>query len=133
VAIRRLLAETYVEALRDGPYGWIDDVFALRSGWGFDLARIAVPVRLWHGELDSLSPVSHSRWLATRIPGAEVQVQAGLAHFGAVEILPQILAWLKAGFLDSAAWRAQPAAVGWAADTSGRVWIDDPVQMPPLA
>jgi pimeloyl-ACP methyl ester carboxylesterase len=98
MAIRRLLADTYAEALRAGPYGWIDDVFALRIRWGFDFGGITVPVRLWHGEEDSFSPVSHTRWLAMRIPGAEVQVQAGLAHFGAVEILPRILAWLKAGF-----------------------------------
>jgi pimeloyl-ACP methyl ester carboxylesterase len=99
VAMRRLLADTYVEGLKEGPYGWIDDVFALRQPWGFDLAEIKVPVRLWHGEDDSFSPVSHTRWIADRIPGAEMQVQPGAAHFGAVEILPQILAWLKAGFV----------------------------------
>ena len=53
-------------------------------------------------------------------------------HFGAVEILPQILAWLKVGFLDSAAWRAQFAAANRPPDPSGRMWIDDPVQMPPF-
>ncbi|MET7946109.1 alpha/beta hydrolase [Micromonospora sp. NPDC005324] len=94
VAIRRLLTDMYSEALRTGPEGWIDDVLAIRRGWGFDLGAIRAEVRLWHGEQDRFSPVEHSHWLASRIPRAEVQVQPGAAHFGAVEILPQTLTWL---------------------------------------
>jgi pimeloyl-ACP methyl ester carboxylesterase len=96
IAIRRLLTETYVEALRQGPFGWIDDVSAFRSGWGFRLPEITGPVLLWHGADDNFSPVSHARWLAGQIPGAEIQIQARTAHFGAVEVLPEILSWLVA-------------------------------------
>jgi pimeloyl-ACP methyl ester carboxylesterase len=95
-AIRRILADTYVEALREGPDGWFDDVIALRGGWGFALGSIKAPVLLWHGEDDRFSPVSHTRWLAEHILGAEMQVQRATAHFGAVEILPEILGWLTA-------------------------------------
>ncbi|WP_433130737.1 alpha/beta fold hydrolase [Micromonospora sp. CA-240977] len=94
VAIRRLLTDMYAEALRHGPEGWIDDVLAIRRGWGFDLGAIRAEVRLWHGEQDRFSPVEHSHWLASRISRAQVQVQPGAAHFGAVEILPQTLTWL---------------------------------------
>ncbi|MEV4350737.1 alpha/beta hydrolase [Actinoplanes sp. NPDC049596] len=96
VMYRRMLSASYAEALRVGPYGWIDDVLAFRGDWGFTLDRIVPPVRLWHGADDTFSPASHSRWLADRIPGAEVHVQYGAAHFGAVEVLPRILAWLTA-------------------------------------
>ncbi|MET7750824.1 alpha/beta hydrolase [Micromonospora sp. NPDC005367] len=102
VVIRRLLTDMYAEALRHGPEGWIDDVLAVHRSWGFDLGAIRLPVRLWHGEQDRFSPVSHSRWLAARIPTAEVQVQPGAAHFGAVEILPQTLAWLTTPALAAA-------------------------------
>ncbi|MEV0132780.1 alpha/beta hydrolase [Dactylosporangium sp. NPDC050688] len=94
-SIRRLLAETYAEALRLGADGWIDDALALRGNWGFDLGDITAPVRLWHGEDDNFSPVSHTRWLARQLARCEVQVQPGAAHFGAMEILPQMLDWLK--------------------------------------
>jgi pimeloyl-ACP methyl ester carboxylesterase len=97
VEIRRQLLATYAEGVRHGPFGWIDDVFALREWWGFRLEAIACPVRLWHGADDNFSPPSHSRWLARKIPGAEVQVQARTAHFGAVEVLPEILVWACAG------------------------------------
>lgn len=98
VAMRRLLAATYAEALRHGPYGWIDDLHAFRTDWGFNLEDIIGEVRIWHGADDSFSPVSHAHWLAARIARSVVQIQPGTAHFGAMEVLPEILAWLIAGY-----------------------------------
>jgi pimeloyl-ACP methyl ester carboxylesterase len=95
--IRSMLVRNFAEALRASPAGWIDDVLAFCSPWGFDPAAIAVPVLLWHGEGDVFSPASHARWLADRIPGAQVLVQPGAAHFGALDVLADILRWLAAG------------------------------------
>jgi len=95
VAIRRLLTDTYVEAVRESVAGWIDDLRALRHPWGFDPSQITSPVLLWHGADDMFSPVSHTRWLGARIPKSTVEVQSGTAHFGAVEALPRVLAWVK--------------------------------------
>jgi pimeloyl-ACP methyl ester carboxylesterase len=95
--IQSMLIETYAEALRTSDYGWIDDALAFCSPWGFDPASVSVPVLLWHGDSDVFSPASHARWLADRIPGAAVVVQAGAAHFGALDVLPDILRWLSAG------------------------------------
>ncbi len=53
-------------------------------------------VLLWHGEEDVFSHAEHSRWLAKHIPAATIEVQPGAAHFGAVEILPKLLARMKA-------------------------------------
>jgi pimeloyl-ACP methyl ester carboxylesterase len=97
-AMRRLITDTYAEAVRFGGHGWVDDALAFRREWGFRLADVTGEVLLWHGADDSFSPVAHTLWLASQIPQARVQVQAGTAHFGAVEILPQVLAWLVAGF-----------------------------------
>ena len=94
--IRSMLVKTYAEALRTSAYGWIDDALAFCSPWGFDPAAVTVPVLLWHGASDVLSPASHARWLAERIPGATVVVQAGAAHFGALDVLPDVLRWLSA-------------------------------------
>jgi len=95
--IRSMLIESYAEALRTSDYGWIDDVCAFSSPWGFDPATVTAPVLLWHGAGDVFSPASHARWLADRIPNAAVVVQAGAAHFGALDVLPDILRWLCAG------------------------------------
>jgi pimeloyl-ACP methyl ester carboxylesterase len=95
LAMRRLLTETYQEAVRKGGDGWVDDVVALRRPWHFDLATIKVPVLLWHGANDVFSPVAHTCWLAQQIPGAVVAVQPDAAHFSALEIMPSVLAWIK--------------------------------------
>jgi pimeloyl-ACP methyl ester carboxylesterase len=91
--IRSKLVETYAEAMRTSDYGWIDDALAFCSPWGFDPAAVRVPVLLWHGANDVFSPASHARWLADRIPSATVIVQAGAAHFGALDMFPDILRW----------------------------------------
>jgi len=95
VAIWRQLTDAYAEAFREGADGWIDDVLAFRRPWGFDLTKITVPVRFWHGADDVFSPISHTCWLAGQIPHAEVELQQGAAHFNAVEILPRVLAQMK--------------------------------------
>ena len=95
-AFRRLLTSSYREAVRCGPFGWIDDVLALNRPWGFDLEKIAIPVQLWHGQDDVFAPVHHAHWLAEHIPNAQVDVQARAAHFTAMVVLPRILARLKA-------------------------------------
>jgi pimeloyl-ACP methyl ester carboxylesterase len=94
--IRSMLLDTYAEAVRTSGYGWIDDAIAFAAPWGFDPATVTIPVLLWHGASDNLSPVSHARWLAERIPSAAVVIQAGAAHFGALDVLPDILRWLSA-------------------------------------
>lgn len=95
VPLRRQLHDTYKEAVRCGAYGWIDDVLAFRRPWEFDLGKIENPVLLWHGDEDVFSPLSHTHWLSENIPGAEVVIQPGAAHFDAVRILPKILARMR--------------------------------------
>ncbi len=91
--IRRQLIENYAEAVRYSADGWIDDVVAFSNPWGFDPADIRIPTMLWHGANDRFSPVGHLRWLAARIPSAIAIVQPGMAHFGAIGVLPDVLRW----------------------------------------
>jgi pimeloyl-ACP methyl ester carboxylesterase len=92
--IRAKLVKNFAEALRDSADGWIDDALAFTSPWDFDVSTISVPVLLWHGEKDVFSPVTHTRWLADRIPTAIGTIFPGKAHFGALEVVPDTLSWL---------------------------------------
>jgi pimeloyl-ACP methyl ester carboxylesterase len=94
VGIRRTLAATYAEALKYGADGWLDDMMALRTGWNFEFDDVRCPMLLWHGADDNFSPVSHTHWLRKRIPQAEMRIEAGAAHFGAVKVLLKIFDWL---------------------------------------
>jgi pimeloyl-ACP methyl ester carboxylesterase len=92
--IRALLVKNYAEAVRISADGWYDDILAFCSPWGFEPSGIDVPVLLWHGEDDRFSPVSHTRWLAREIPHATAAVEPGSAHFGALQVMPDVMSWL---------------------------------------
>ncbi|WP_412538888.1 alpha/beta hydrolase [Longispora sp. K20-0274] len=93
--IQDMIGRAFTEAVRPGPTGWIDDVSALfGEPWGFDPEEITHPVRLWHGALDTLVPVSHAHWLAARIPSAELTCDPDTGHAGHFDATPAMLRWL---------------------------------------
>jgi pimeloyl-ACP methyl ester carboxylesterase len=94
VVIRRQLKASFAEALRDGIAGWTDDLLALHRDWGFRLAEVKAPAFLWHGADDRFAPVENTYWLAEQLAHPEVEVDRDAGHFGAVEALPQVLAWI---------------------------------------
>jgi pimeloyl-ACP methyl ester carboxylesterase len=93
-SLRAMLAQTFAEAVRASADGWIDDNMAFCAPWGFDVSHIRVPVLLWHGAEDTYSPATHTQWLAQHIPTATATIQPGAGHFGAYEVLPEVLSWL---------------------------------------
>jgi pimeloyl-ACP methyl ester carboxylesterase len=98
--IRTLLAQNFFEGLRISAEGWIDDVLAFCSPWEFDVSKIKAEIYLWHGGRDVFSPASHTKWLADRIPRAKVKFAPDRAHFGALEVVPDVLSWLSAPMPD---------------------------------
>jgi pimeloyl-ACP methyl ester carboxylesterase len=55
--------------------------------WGFRVEEVGVPVRLWHGTEDRLTPPEMARWLAERLPDARIDWLEGAGH----------AAWLRHG------------------------------------
>jgi pimeloyl-ACP methyl ester carboxylesterase len=89
------LAASTREGLLPGSQGWWDDVCAMTSAWGFDLAGIRVPVLLLHGDQDQFVPFGHGRWLAAHIPGAEARLLPGDGHLTLLaRRIPEVHAWL---------------------------------------
>lgn len=74
------LAEIFRESVRNGTWGWYDDEVALVSPWGFDVGDIIVPVAVWQGSEDRMTPPGHGAWLATRVPGVHAHLLSGHGH-----------------------------------------------------
>ncbi|MFE0462081.1 alpha/beta fold hydrolase [Kitasatospora sp. NPDC058965] len=91
--IRRMLQSNYREAFRQNADGWIDDVLAFTTDWGFKAQDVAAPAWLWHGADDQFSPVDHSRWLAAHIPDATLFLEPGASHFSSFKALTPALKW----------------------------------------
>jgi pimeloyl-ACP methyl ester carboxylesterase len=83
-------------ALANGPGPLIDDDLAYVTPWGFDPASIRVPVLLLHGDRDGINPPSHSQWLASRIPGAELRLTPGDGHISVLDHAESAVDWLLA-------------------------------------
>jgi pimeloyl-ACP methyl ester carboxylesterase len=79
------LYETMAVGLPGSADGWVDDDLAFTADWGFDLARIERPVLVVHGADDRFVPIAHGRWLAERIPGAEVWLDDENGHLSLYE------------------------------------------------
>ena len=82
------------QALAAGIEGFFEDSWAQLIPWGFDLARISVPVLLLHGRLDEAVPFGHAQWLAARIPGAEARFYDHEGHGLRDNHIGEVHAWL---------------------------------------
>jgi pimeloyl-ACP methyl ester carboxylesterase len=81
-------------ALAAGPAPMVEDDLAGVGDWGFDPAEITVPTLIVHGEADRVVPAAHGRWLARRIPGAELWMQADDGHITVMNAGADALRWL---------------------------------------
>jgi pimeloyl-ACP methyl ester carboxylesterase len=74
------LAGVFRESVRNGIWGWHDDELALVSPWGFDVGGIDIPVAIWQGAEDRMTPFAHGEWLASHIAGAQPHLLRGHGH-----------------------------------------------------
>jgi pimeloyl-ACP methyl ester carboxylesterase len=75
--------------------GMIDDDIAHLAPWGFELSQIQIPVLLMHGERDLFVHVSHSKWLASKIPNVETRFLPEDGHLTvSLRRIPEVHAWL---------------------------------------
>ena len=79
-----------------GAVGLIDDDLAYVTPWGGDPAAITAPTLLMHGADDRMIPATHSKWLASRIPGAELRLTPGDGHISVLDHAADALTWLAA-------------------------------------
>lgn len=76
-----------------GVVGYADDRLADGPGWGtFEVSAVGCPVRVIHGELDTLVPVMQAHYTASIVPGAQLRTYAELGHFSIIgEVLPTVI------------------------------------------
>lgn len=78
---RAIMKASFVEAVRQGQGGWVDDDLAFAKPWGFRLEDVHAETRVWQGELDVLTPRPHGEYVAARLPNARFEVLEGGGHF----------------------------------------------------
>lgn len=104
------VAQYMFEAFRLGSEeqldGWLDDDFAFADDWGFDPARIRVPVLVLQGTEDCFVPFAHGEWLARKIPTAEAHLSVDDGHITLlVRRVGEVHEWLARALRDVATTR----------------------------
>ena len=95
--IRAVLVESLREAFVNGPAGWFDDSWALSMPWGFDLAEVTVPVRMWYGDADRNVPIEAVERMASQLPVESLEIIPGAGHLGWLTHEERVLRTLLGG------------------------------------
>jgi len=70
----------FVDGLRSGVQGTVEDFRLLAGDWGFLPEEVRVHTVLWHGAEDPTVPLHHAQDLAARVPCSELLVVPGAGH-----------------------------------------------------
>jgi pimeloyl-ACP methyl ester carboxylesterase len=88
------LGEDAVRAGAAGPDGLIDDDLAFVAPWGFEVARIEVPVLLVQGGEDRIVPPAHADRLLRHCPRSELWLRPRDGHVSILNACPLAMDWL---------------------------------------
>jgi pimeloyl-ACP methyl ester carboxylesterase len=95
-ALATTFMTTMREAFRQGVRGYAQDATVQGRAWTFNAGAIAAPVRILHGEADTLVPVAHARHTAEMIPGATLLTRPAHGHISIFTEIPRLSADLVA-------------------------------------
>lgn len=91
---------TFQEAFRQGADAYVEDHLLVGGPWSDLLPRLTRPTRIWQGQDDNNVPADATRWMAGRIPGAELTLLADAGHGlgvddeAADEVLAESFRWV---------------------------------------
>ncbi|TYP81103.1 alpha/beta fold hydrolase [Blastococcus xanthinilyticus] len=80
-AVRRILADTFTEGMRNGTAALAEDRALLFRPWGFPLSEVRQRVHIWHGTQDWQVPVVLGQVLSAMLPDSSGHWLAGEGHF----------------------------------------------------
>ena len=69
------------EAYRQGVDEVLYESNLLTKDWGFNLKDIQIPIKIWHGEKDTLSPISEVKTMADKFLNVETFYIENGGHF----------------------------------------------------
>ena len=95
--VRENMLAGAAEAHRPGGRGMALDMQLLFArAWGFELEDVNVPVKLWYGDADDITPPQMGRYLEKHLPDGELTVYPGEAHMLVITHWEEILRSLSA-------------------------------------
>jgi pimeloyl-ACP methyl ester carboxylesterase len=89
----RAVLDSFVEALRPGPAGTLEDYRLWAAPWGLDWSAVAVPVHVFQGDTDRMVPMHHAEDVVARLPEGIGQLYrlAGVGHLSIIDRVGEVL------------------------------------------
>lgn len=85
-----------LESYRQGVDGVVQEWRLYVSDWEIDLEQIQVPIELWYGDKDKMSPRYRGYYYAEKLPNAKLHLLPDEGHFSLIRNhLDDILVYLK--------------------------------------
>lgn len=81
---------TFAESLRQGMVGYAQDLAVEAQPWTFDPGAIRGPVRILHGDADTLVPLAHPNHTSELIPTSALEVRQGQGHVSLLTEIPRL-------------------------------------------
>jgi pimeloyl-ACP methyl ester carboxylesterase len=78
--LRAVMIANTLEMCRQGHGGLYDEALIMARPWGFPIEGVGVPVRIWHGEVDTSVPVGMGHYLAAAMPRVRASFYPGEGH-----------------------------------------------------
>jgi pimeloyl-ACP methyl ester carboxylesterase len=75
------LVLSFREAFRRGGRAVAEELHLFTHPWGFRLEEVSVPVRLWHGDADTVVPVGMAHLQARALPQSRLEIRKGAGHY----------------------------------------------------
>ncbi len=89
---RARLIQIAFEGFAQGAEGFVYETQLLTQDWGFRFEDVTYEkIRIWHGVQDKNAPIEMMRYMAERLPHAELKEYEGEDHFAISQHLEEIL------------------------------------------
>ena len=79
--VRSAITASIHESVRQGAKGVLQEMEIYTQPWGFNLAEVTIPIRIWHGTADETVPILHSQTLAAELADCSLQLAEEEGHF----------------------------------------------------
>ena len=88
--MRQMFHDDLTRGGRRGMQAMFIDAILFGRPWGFSLRGIRVPVRFWHGDADTITPLAHAQHMVALVPGAQLRIRPEEGHLGALDATHEV-------------------------------------------
>ena len=83
----------FVESLRQGPRGVMDEYRLWANAWHLDWDAVTAPVEIFQGEDDRMVPMHHAEDIASRLPAGTARIHRlpGVGHLSIQDHVAEVL------------------------------------------